>query len=87
MIEIFGKTYAHLTILRSIGNPIYAYLVQADEGYCLRVESETGVIYKKVSTIYEREDAHTVTVIPESEVPVGEEINGGVIPEVGLKGE
>lgn len=82
MVIIFGNTYEHLTILRSIGNPIYAYLVQADEGYCLRVESENGVIYKKVSTIYEREDAHTITVIPETEVPEGEEINGGVTPDV-----
>jgi hypothetical protein len=82
MVEIFGNVYEHLTIVRAIGNPVYAYLVRADEGYCLRVESETGVIYKMVSTIYEREDAHTVTVIPETEVPEVEEINGDVTPDI-----
>lgn len=81
MITIFGKTYEHLIILRSIGNPIYAYLVQAEEGYCIRVESEDEVIYKMITTVYDREGTHTITVIPESEVPEGEEINGDTEPE------
>lgn len=82
MVTIFGHTYEHLIILRSIGNPIYAYLVQAEEGYCIRVESEDEVIYKMVTTVYEREGTHTITVIPESEVPDGEEINGSITPDI-----
>lgn len=76
MITVFGQTFEHLTILRSIGNPVYAYLVQAESGYCIRLDLETETIYKTITTIYETDDFSTITVIPESEVPEGEEICG-----------
>lgn len=76
MITVFGHTFEHLTIVRAIGNPVYIYVVQAESGWCIRLETETGFMYKRVSTIYETDDFTKIAVIPESEVPEGEEING-----------
>ena len=81
MIIVFGQTFEHLTILRSFGNPIYAYMVQAESGYCIRLDLDTGTIYKTITMIYETDDFSTITVIPESEVPEGEEICGGIETE------
>lgn len=81
MIEIFGHSFEHISIVRAIGSPVYAYLVRADEGYCIRSARLEENIYKKITTIYETDNFDEVIVIPENELPEGAEILGTTTPE------
>lgn len=80
MVEIFGRSFEHISIVRALGNPVYAYLVSADEGYCIRSARLEENIYKKTTTIYETDDFDAIIIIPESELPEGAEILGTVTP-------
>lgn len=74
MVEIFGHTYEHITVLRTFGDPVTMYMVQTDDGYYIHTEIMDENVYKTVTGIYSYFDPNAVIIIHESELPEGAEI-------------
>ena len=75
-VTIFGHTFEHLSIIRTLGNPAYGYIVQTDDGYYIHTEELGENIYKTVTGIYSTDNLDAIVIIPESELPEGAEIWG-----------
>ena len=82
-ITIFGHTFEHISIVRSIGDPIRMYMVQTDEGYWIHTPRMLGEnTYKTVTGIYNDDDFDNIIIIHESELPEDAELAGGNNSEV-----
>lgn len=68
-VTIFGRTFEHISIIRGIGNPVIAYLVQTDEGWYIHPAGTEANVYKTVTSIYETDNFDEIIIIPESELP------------------
>lgn len=78
MVEIFGYTFEHISIVRAVGNPVYMYMVRTEEGYCIRKPTFDEGMYKTATSIYETDDFDAIVIIPISELPEGAEVFGTV---------
>ena len=73
---IFGRTFEHLSIIRTLGNPIRMYAVKTDEGYYIHTEELGENVYKTATSIYSTDNLDAIVIIPESELPEDAEILG-----------
>lgn len=77
MVEIFGRTFEHLTIVRAVGDPVTRYHVRTEEGYYIHKPTFEENLYKTSTIIYPTDDVDGIIIIPESELPEGAEILAG----------
>ena len=76
MVTIFGHTFEHLTIIREIGNPVIAYAVQTESGWCIRKASFSANVYKTATAIYATDDLDAIEIVQISELPEDAVVNG-----------
>lgn len=81
MVEIFGHTFEHITIIRAFGDPVYMYGVRTEEGYYIRKPTFEENMYKTSTSIYATDDLDAIIIIPASELPEDAILMGGVTPE------
>lgn len=86
MVEIFGHNFEHIIVLREVGNPVYMYVVMTEDGYYINTPSLGANVFKTATSIYATDDLDSIIIIPESELPEGAEILGGITrPEPEIK--
>lgn len=76
-VTIFGHTLEHIANATPFGNPVFAYRVTTEDGWCIRKATLDPLLYKTTTMLYETDDFSQVEIIPESELPEGAEILGG----------
>lgn len=67
--------------VRTVGNPPIVYVITTHEGYYIRKndgDEATANIWKTTTSIRNDENPNILQIVPESELPEGAEICGGI---------
>lgn len=65
----------------SFGNPVSAYRITADEGYCIHTPQHEENSYARIIIVRADYDFSTIQVLLMSELPEDAEVHGSVEPD------
>lgn len=76
--NIFGYEFEHIASARAVGDPVRAYAVTMEDGWCIKPpQIADGNVYKTSTYLYSHHDMSLVVIIPVSEIPEGAVVAGG----------